>query len=200
MVSSARESTPNFKATMRYPASETAEKHTRILDESSRLFRERGFEGVSVSEIMKATGLTHGPFYNHFASRDALVQKSFEHCATESLRIMDAAFATPEGGKAYVDGYLSTRHRDAPGKGCLMAALGAESAREPQVRGAFSRLVAGVADRLANYFPSTSSAAAHERSLVLLSAMVGAQVLARAVDDEKLSVEILEAVRNSVKR
>ena len=56
---------------MRYPAAETAEKHVRIVEQAARLFRERGFDGVSVGEIMKATGLTHGPFYNHFASKEA---------------------------------------------------------------------------------------------------------------------------------
>src|SRR6202044_3740203 len=64
---------------MRYPAAETAEKHARILDEAARLFRERGFSGVSVSEIMKATGLTHGPFYNHFDSKEALMADSVMH-------------------------------------------------------------------------------------------------------------------------
>jgi len=70
---------------MRYPAAETAEKHERILDEAARLFREQGFSGVSVSEIMKATGLTHGPFYNHFDSKEELMAES-RRCA-ESLRI-----------------------------------------------------------------------------------------------------------------
>ena len=75
---------------MRYPAAETAEKHQKILDEASRLFKERGF-GVSVSEIMKATGLTHGPFYNHFDSKEALMAECIEHAGGVALGVSLAA-------------------------------------------------------------------------------------------------------------
>src|SRR5271155_3143577 len=75
---------------MRYPAAETAEKHERILNEAARLFRERGFSGVSVSEIMKATGLTHGPFYNHFDSKEELMAESVVHGFQRTLDGLNA--------------------------------------------------------------------------------------------------------------
>ena len=70
---------------MRYPAAETAAKHENIIREASRLFREHGFSGISVAEIMQATGLTHGPFYNHFPSKDDLISRSLEHGMQSSL-------------------------------------------------------------------------------------------------------------------
>ena len=103
---------------MRYPAAETAEKHQKILAEASRLFKERGF-GVSVSEIMKSTGLTHGPFYNHFESKEALMAECITHSAADALVELDAAGQTPEGMRAYVRDYMSHEHRDARAEGCL---------------------------------------------------------------------------------
>src|SRR6266404_3508417 len=123
---------------MRYPATETARKHKKIIREAARLFRERGFSGVSVSEIMKATGLTHGPFYNHFASKEALMAASIEHASAKSLADLDARKASADQMIAYVETYLSAAHRDAPGAGCLMAALASEIRQEPAVRASFT--------------------------------------------------------------
>src|ERR1700735_2187223 len=86
---------------MRYPAAETAEKHDRILNEASRLFRERGFTRVSVSEVMKATGLTHGPFYNHFASKEALMAESVLYGFNTTMERMDAVEGTAKGVSGY---------------------------------------------------------------------------------------------------
>ena len=115
---------------MRYPAAETAEKHQRILDEATRLFKERGFDGVSVSEIMKATGLTHGPFYNHFDSKEALMAECITRSGDTALAELDAAGETGEGIRAYVDTYLSTDHRDGRAGGCLVAAFAAQAGSE----------------------------------------------------------------------
>src|ERR1700710_2290938 len=114
---------------MRYPAAETAEKHARILDAASAMFRKSGFSNVSVGEIMRATGLTHGPFYNHFASKEALMAQSIEHASAKALADIDSA-AAAAGLQNYLQMYLSTAHRDAPETGCLMAALGPEIGRE----------------------------------------------------------------------
>src|SRR5471030_3162784 len=103
------------RTAMRYPAAETAEKHQRILDAASRLFRERGFSGVSVGEIMKETGLTHGPFYNHFASKEALIAESLAHITCKSLEGIDEVSPDAAGKAAYLASYLSEGHRDAPG-------------------------------------------------------------------------------------
>lgn len=186
---------------MRYPPAETAEKHVRILDQASRLFRKRGFSGVSVAEIMKATGLTHGPFYNHFASKEALMAESMDHASKIALASMEDAGTTPTGMAEFVRGYLSEQHRDTPENGCLMAALAAEIAREKgnePLRSSLTRHVDLTARKLAALFPWRRKAQARGESIRMLSAMVGALVLARAVDDPKLSEEIMNEVRESI--
>src|SRR5260370_42113861 len=100
---------------MRYPASETEKKHKRIIREAARFFRERGFSGVSVAEIMQATGLTHGPFYNHFPSKEALMADSVEHGLKSALAGVEQVGSSPTRKAEYLDSYLSTAHRSAPG-------------------------------------------------------------------------------------
>jgi TetR/AcrR family transcriptional repressor of nem operon len=134
---------------VRYPAAETAEKHQRILDEATRLFRDRGFDGVNISEIMKSAGLTHGSFYNHFESKNDLISACVVHGATRSLADMELGEGSVAGKKAYVDNYLSIAHRDDPGSGCLMSALASEIRREPVARGALTRFVHAFVDKLA---------------------------------------------------
>src|SRR5215469_14499368 len=122
---------------MRYPAKETAAKHDRILKEVSRLFRERGFENVSVAEVMKAAGLTHGAFYAHFGSKEALQAAAVAYGQRVSLESMQRS-NSKKSKESYADRYLSRRHRDNPGDGCTMAALAPEVARSTtQLKGAF---------------------------------------------------------------
>jgi TetR/AcrR family transcriptional regulator, transcriptional repressor for nem operon len=184
---------------MRYPASETAEKHTRILDEATRLFRERGFSGVSVSEVMKATGLTHGPFYNHFDSKEALVAESLEHGFLRMLTDLEATAAgSPQGKARYLDAYLSPSHRDAPGTGCMIAALASEVRHEVQARTTFTRHLKVVLERFSSHFPWPSKGSSHGDAIRALSSMIGAVILARAVDDQAFSNEILHEVRKGL--
>lgn len=180
---------------MRYPAEETAEKHARILEQASQLFRERGFSGVSVSEIMKATGLTHGAFYNHFDSKDALITKSLEHASSSSTSGLAEAQQSPESMIEYVRYYLSAEHRDSPATGCLMVALGPEVSREPVARSAFTEHLKTTVARFAAHFPWSKKRSARRNAIRLLSTMVGAVILARAVNDPELSDEILREVR-----
>jgi TetR/AcrR family transcriptional regulator, transcriptional repressor for nem operon len=182
---------------VRYPASETAEKHERILNEAARLFRERGFAGVGVAEIMQAAGLTHGAFYAHFKSKDDLAAEALVRAFSQSG---DQAYAatgnSTEAKKIFLERYLSAKHRDRPGAGCAIAALGAEIARDKAARAPFTeevkRMIAGMAKR----FGWKSKAPARQSAIHLLSAVVGALILARAVDDPKLSEEILASVRD----
>jgi TetR/AcrR family transcriptional repressor of nem operon len=181
---------------MRYPPEETAAKHRRILEEAARLFRERGFAGVSVGEIMKATGLTHGPFYNHFASKEALMAEALSDLSSRTQADFDRILAE-QGIAAYLDLYLSRRHVDGAGAGCLMTALAADSAKEPATRGPFTAHVKGAIDRLMRALPGKRRAEADARAdaMLALAAMVGAVTLARAVDDPALGDEILAATR-----
>lgn len=182
---------------MRYPAEETAEKHQRILQQASILFRERGFSGVTVSEIMKATGLTHGPFYNHFDSKDDLIAKSMGDASSKALAVMADAEDSTESMLAYVQNYLTEEHRDDPASGCIITALGPEIAREPLARPVFTRHVKGVLKSLAAPFIKAKKRNARRDAIRTLSGMVGAIILARSIDDPELSEEILREVRSA---
>lgn len=185
---------------MRYPASETAEKHARILTEASRLFRARGFAGVSLSEIMKASGLTHGPFYNHFESKEALMAASIEHASELALADLAQAGKDPKEIRSYVQGYLSAEHRDSRDHGCLMAALATDVARDESngnLRSALTKHFRATIDGLQRSFPWRTKKTARHEAINMISSMVGAIVLARAVDDSALSEEILKEVRET---
>jgi TetR/AcrR family transcriptional regulator, transcriptional repressor for nem operon len=164
---------------MRYPAQETAAKHDRIVKEASRLFRERGFENVTVGEVMKAAGLTHGAFYVHFASKQELEKAAVAYGQNVSAGLARSYGATKKGRKAYADRYLSARHRDNPGDGCTMAALAQEVARSaPELKAAFER-----------GFEEILSAVGGDRKEAIFQAatLLGGVVLARAVQDLRLS-------------
>jgi TetR/AcrR family transcriptional repressor of nem operon len=167
----------------------------RILDVAGALFRERGFDGVGVADIMKGAGLTHGGFYGHFDSKDDLAAES---CAAVFGREgwAERLAGSPDPSfSALVRGYLSPRHRDEPGRGCLLAAAGSEASRQPRsVRRTFTEGLLGRVETLRKLLPG-SAAARREKALATMSGLVGALMLSRAVDDPKLSDEILEAAR-----
>lgn len=174
---------------MRYPVQETAAKHERIVREASRLFRERGFENVSVAEVMKAAGLTHGAFYAHFGSKEELQAAAVAYGQKISLERVQRNKAQKSKG-SYVDRYLSPGHRDKPGDGCTMAALGQEVARStPELKAAFER---GLEEIL-------SAEADRQEVIFQTAAMIGGIVLARAVQDPRLSDEILGSVRQKLR-
>ena len=176
---------------MRYPAAETAEKHTRALQSASRLFRERGFSGASISEIMTATGLTHGSFYNHFDSKEDLLAEAFAHASEQSLASL-AKYAGSEGGKqAMLRDYLSAGHRDDPGNGCIMAALATDFRTQPKTRAVVTRHVQTLIEKFGEKFPWSSKRQKRKQAIHALAAMVGGLILARVVDDPELSDEIL---------
>jgi len=175
---------------MRYPAEETAAKHERIVKEASRLFRERGFENVTVAEVMKAAGLTHGAFYAHFASKQELQETAIAYGQGLTASRTRSYGATKKGTKAYTDRYLSSWHRESPGEGCTMAALAQEVARStPELKTAFER-----------GFEEILSASSQDRKETIFqtAVLLGGIVLARAVQDPKLSDEILAAVRQRI--
>src|ERR1700742_1001818 len=109
---------------MKVSREQVAENRKRILDAAAKLFRERGFDKVTVAEIMSAAGLTHGGFYGHFDSKEALIEAAMAHQQTERR-----ARPTPEDAGRYADGYLSRHHRDNIGGSCPFSALGTEAAR-----------------------------------------------------------------------
>ncbi len=174
---------------MRYPAKETAAKHERIVKEASRLFRERGFDKVSVGEVMKAAGLTHGAFYAHFHSKEELQAAAVVYGIEVSHQRMQRSNSN-KGKETYADRYLSRRHRDNPGDGCTMAALAQEVAHStPALKAAFQQ-----------GFQEIIPAMGGERKEAIFqaAAMIGAVVLARAVKDPRLSDEILKSARQKL--
>lgn len=175
---------------MRYPAQETAEKHDRIVEEASRLFRERGFENVTVGEVMKAAGLTHGAFYAHFKSKEDLQAAAVAYGQSVSLGRVQRAYAKKGGEAAYAGNYLSTRHRDDPGDGCTMAALAQEVSRStPEAREALEKGVKNILDAMGGD---------RKEAIYRSAAMIGAVVLARAVENKKFSDEILHSVHDKL--
>ena len=186
---------------MKVSREQAAASRERILDAGTRLFRERGFDGIGVADLMREAGLTHGGFYGHFASKEELMAKACERALAKSAATWEALHARHghEALAAMADSYLSTRHRDNPGAGCIVAAVGEEAARHgPAVRRAFTQGVGSLLDILARVMPGRSRAARRDKALATFASMVGAIVLARAVDDPELSVQILEAVRDSI--
>jgi TetR/AcrR family transcriptional repressor of nem operon len=184
---------------MRYPANETAEKHERILKQAARLFRERGLDGAGVADIMKAAGLTHGAFYAHFPSKDALEAEAVERAFAQSDSRIYAPTAHPGDAKrAFLDTYLSAAHRDHPGSGCPIAALGPEIARDSAARNPFTQRVKHMLEGMVSRFRWKHKGIARRNAIHLLSTAVGALILARAVDDPHLSDEILGSVLDTL--
>lgn len=186
---------------MRYPASQTAERHEKILDEASRLFRAKGIAGASIAEVMKASGLTHGAFYAHFDSKEALVCASLDHAMDQLVRELGDTVSSSDTPKAtFLGHYLSPGHRDHPEAGCAMPALAIDVAREPGLRRTFTKRVAGMIASFSASLPWRRGRPKEDQAICFMSAIVGAMVLARAVDDPALSDRILAATRSELSR
>jgi TetR/AcrR family transcriptional regulator, transcriptional repressor for nem operon len=183
---------------MRYPVEETAEKHARILDEAARLFREKGFAEVSVGELMKSAVLTHGPFYNHFRSKEVLMAETIELSVRLAGEGLDKYGCDSEGKAKYIAAYLSPRHRDHAATGCPIAALSVDVGRDEQLKEPFTRTFKGVLEKMVHCWPWSSKRSARSESIRALSTMVGAVILARAIDDDSLSREILHEARQAL--
>jgi TetR/AcrR family transcriptional regulator, transcriptional repressor for nem operon len=179
---------------MRVTRQRAAAHREKILDVAGALFREHGFDGIGVADIMKRAGLTHGGFYGHFGSKDELAAEitarvlGNEHWIERLTASADPSFAD------VVRGYLSPRHRDDPGHGCLFAALGADVVRQPRsVRRAFTEGLRSRVEALRRLLPGESKAASRRKALATMAALAGALMLSRAVDDPAFSEEILDA-------
>lgn len=190
---------------MKVSKEKAAENRAAIVTAAGRLFRERGFDKVGVAEITKAAGLTHGGFYGHFASKDALAAEACEAAFAESLDRLPADEASPEGAlNAFLTRYLSEWHRDRPDAGCPMAAFAGEVARQdPAVQDRFGagveRFFGAVEKRLPDR-DGEGAADRRARAIAIVSALVGGMALARATAQTQpdLSAEILETLRGQL--
>jgi TetR/AcrR family transcriptional repressor of nem operon len=181
---------------MKVSREQAAANRERIVDTAAQLFRERGFEGIGVADLMSEAGLTHGGFYGHFSSKEDLMAEASARALSQTLaswsKLTERAHEDPLS--ALAKAYLSSSHRDDPGAGCLLAALGPEVSRQgPQVRRAVTDYLKSACDVLAKLAPGKSKAARRQKVIASYATMVGAMVMARAVDDRALSQEILDA-------
>jgi len=169
----------------------------RVLDVAARLFRERGFDGIGVADLMKSAGLTHGGFYGQFGSKEELMAEACTRSLDSALETWTKIGGRASGNPlaAVMKGYLSKQHRDNPGDGCVLASLGAEATRHgSSLRRAVTDGTRALLDLFTSFAPGRIKADKRERAVVAYASMVGALILARAVDDEALSDEILKAV------
>jgi TetR/AcrR family transcriptional regulator, transcriptional repressor for nem operon len=172
--------------------------HERIVAAAARAIRRSGYDGTGVADIMKEVGLTHGGFYAHFASREAMLAEAADRAGAESVTTLTrvAAAAPPhEALRSMILAYLSKEHVEGAETGCVVAALGSEMPRQPStVRRAATRRIKEMIDVVARHSPEPGASGAYEHALVTVATMVGALVLARAVDDSKLSEALRKAI------
>jgi TetR/AcrR family transcriptional regulator, transcriptional repressor for nem operon len=183
-------------ASMKVSREQAAANRERIVEVAGKLFRESGFDGIGVADLMKAAGLTHGGFYGHFKSKDDLAAEACSRAIARASEEWAALARMPRGDARaeIVKQYLTESHCDRPGKGCLLAALGSDVWRQGRaIRRAFREGLGSLVDVLAKVAPGRSSAVKRKQALVDMAQMVGAMVLARAVDDRTLAKEILDA-------
>lgn len=181
-----------------------ADSHERIVATAAARFREVGVDGVGVADLMKDAGLTHGGFYRHFGSRDELVAEAVERAlaggrqAVETLQNMQRPAAAVLA--VLVDGYLSTAHRDQLATSCAVTTLAGDVARSNErTRTAYTQQVERYLELLAQLIAADKQPARKARAMAALSTLVGAVSIARAVNDEKLSAEILKSAAEELK-
>ena len=176
---------------MRYSQHHKAQTHQRIIEEASTRFRRDGIGATGLQPLMKALGLTHGGFYAHFASRDAMLAEAADRAAGESVAMMEriAASLPPDQAlPAMLEAYLSKPHLQQVETGCATAALASEMPRQTaEVRRAHTRRIKEMIDLVSRQLPDWGQPGAHERAMVTIATMVGTLALARAVDDDALS-------------
>jgi len=182
---------------VRYPRGHKERTREQIVETAARAFREGGLAETGIGELMGRTGLTHGGFYAHFPSKDALVAEACGAAVEQSWAQMHELVAQASPGEelaTFIRAYVSRTHRDDPGAGCLMPSLGSEMPRQdPAVRAAFTAQIRRVMENIEELMPPAPDR--QDRALTLAAGMAGAVLLARAVDDPALSDRILRVCR-----
>lgn len=176
--------------------------HERIVGAAARAIRRSGYDGTGVADIMKEAGLTHGAFYAHFESREAMLAEAADRAGAESNSLAASIIATvpsDQALQALMQVYLSKEHLESIETGCPISALGSEMPRQsPEVRRAATRRIKEMIDLVARQFPDWGQPSAHERALVTVATMVGTLILARAVNDPALSSTLCNASLKSL--
>lgn len=189
----------------REPTAKKEQTHEQIVKIAARALRRGGSEGVVVAEVMKEAGLTHGGFYAHFDSKNALLAEAAERAAVDSLSQFRKAIQqrpdTVTALESLLSNYLSERHLQAPERGCMLVAVGSELAREsPEVRRVATEQIRELIDLVHRQMPGWESGADKARAMATLAGMVGAMIVARAVDDPALASAMLKATAQQLAR
>lgn len=183
---------------MRVSKEKAAENRERILREASRLMRERGISGAGVDALTEAAGMTHGSLYSQFCSKEHLIEQALDYMTAGAAQRTDGATTIAE----YVANYLNASHRDSPGNGCPIAALCSEIPR--QGAGTRTRYTDGlrvmVKQLSSRLSPELKPKQRDEAALAIVASLVGALVLSRAVNDPKLSDDVLQATKRHLSR
>jgi TetR/AcrR family transcriptional repressor of nem operon len=187
---------------MRYSTEHKSQTHERIVKRASVKLREKGAHGIGVANLMKEAGLTHGGFYAHFKSREALVIEAFTHAmdrSAERWRKQAEEGAADKRLSTVVSSYLSPAHRDNPGQGCAVPALASEISRESaKTRRAFSGRMEQMIDMLAMQFQGVPPKVARKKATAALATMMGTLIMARVAGNGEISDEILKVGRESI--
>lgn len=178
--------------------------HARIIEVTSKAIRRSGYDGTGIADIMKEAGLTHGGFYSHFPSREALLAEAADCAGAETIAKISELLVKVPAQQALLmlaQQYLSTEHLHDIESGCHIAALASEMPRQAaEVRQASTRRIKEMIDLIARLSPHWGSSQAHEDALFSMSMLVGTLVLARAVDDPKLAQEFLDVTLQKLTR
>lgn len=186
---------------MRVSRTQAAENRQTVINVASRLFRERGFDGIGLKDLMEGAGLTQGAFYKQFASKDDLAAQASKRALESAFRRWSAAAAAnpkdPLG--AVVALYLSMGHREERMDGCPVVALGSDAARQSiDVKASFEAGIKNYLEMLGRWISETDGEDSTDKAMTILSTMVGALVLSRAVNNKRLSKRFLQAAAKSV--
>jgi TetR/AcrR family transcriptional repressor of nem operon len=188
---------------MRYAEHHKQETRERVLRIAARDLRQNGPDKVVIADVMEAAGLTHGGFYAHFKSKDVFLAETLDGIfirARAKTREMVAGLPPRHALATYIDNYVSVAHRDHPESGCPIVALNSDLPRQSQkFRDAFDRGVRSLVAALAGWLADAGEKQADTLAPSILSAMVGAVALSRAVSDRELSDELLKAARDGIK-
>lgn len=181
---------------MRYTTSHKDKTHRRILDVSSRLFKEHGFDATGLATIMREAGLTNGAFYAHFASKEELIEAVIADQIQQQIESFQNASKDISGVKAIIDIYLTSDHRDNCGAGCPSAALLDEiSRRADSTKKIYNDNMMRLVDSFQEHFPDLNSEQARSLIFAVISLLIGTLQLARAFTDEDISDQILVSGR-----
>jgi TetR/AcrR family transcriptional regulator, transcriptional repressor for nem operon len=186
---------------MRVSRDQAEKNRQTVINVASQLFREHGFDGIGLKDLMEAAGLTQGAFYKQFASKDDLVAQASERAFECGIRRWSAAVeANPKDPLGAVSAlFLSMGHREERGDGCPVVALGADAARQgPDVKASFEAGIGKYLEMLGPWLGESDGEDSTDKAMAVLSTMVGATVLSRAVNDERLAKRFLEAAAKSV--